>query len=255
MNICGWSPIRYGGGVTTNIIAVSTYLNSKMGMSIGMRSNSLGSDMLENYYSVSSRIGCVSEEAGFFTSPGSPDYLKYLLRYRDVFESTLYRGRLGVEREPGVTLYRPPEPGEKPFLERSHEDFFFLDVSGENNKAAFEAIEMADFCMVFLPGDFQEAVSCLDAYYRYLGPSFFVINKGKRGSGFPLDEFKKTFDIPSERISMIPYCSSLMSACLRGDVDLMIKREAENPNQNEYIKKIHSISNKLVRINKRFTTK
>lgn len=250
MNIVGWSPIRRGGGVTTNIIAVSTYLNSQMGMRVGLRSNSFSSDMLENYYSVSSRIGCISEEQNFFSSLGNPDYLKYVFRYRDVFERTLFKGRLGIEKEPGLTLYRPPEPGESQFPGNDKDEFFFLDLSGENNASAFKALDDADLRMIFLPGDYYEAVGCLMPYHRYLGPSFYVINKGKRGAGFPMEEFKNTFDIPSERISMIPYCSSLMSACLRGDVDLVVKREAENPNQIDYIKKIRSISKKLIRIKK-----
>lgn len=248
MKVACWSPVRGGGGVTSNIVVIASYLSTFCGIRVGIRSNHFSANMLERYISDTSEVGIVAENMGVFSCPGSPDYLKYLFKYKDVFERRLFKGKRGITKGKRLTLYRPPEPGENPFCGNKGEDVFFLDLSGENNFSAYKALEEADLRMIFLPGDFEAAVSCLKNYSKFLTNSFIVINKGTNSNGFPLLDFRRIYGVAPDNIAVIPFCSSLMSACQRGDVDLMIRRMAENPLHAEYMKKIRILTQKLLNI-------
>ncbi|MCQ2537674.1 MAG: hypothetical protein MJ124_04685 [Lachnospiraceae bacterium] len=246
MNIACWGPVRRGGGVTSNIIAISEICSSSFGLKVGLRSNHICSNMVESYISTTREFGRVGEGTEVFSSPGNPDYLKYMLKYSEIFERKLFRGKQSVSRRQSFTLYRPPEPGESPFIRDNKEDIFFLDTSGGNNISVFEALEEADLRLIFLPGEIEAAIGCVNTYSNILERSMILINKGANCPSFPLSRFQSMFAIPNGQIAVIPRCDALMGACYRGEVDLMTRRIAESSEHADYLRKIRSISKKLI---------
>lgn len=246
MEFIFWSAIRYGGGVTTNLLAIAIVCSSYYGVKVGLRSNHFSNRMIERYYSVTSEIGRIADKGEFFSGQNSPDYLRYLYRYRERFDKKIFRGQQNTYKNAGLTLYSPPELNENPFPANTEDELFFLDASGENSLSTYKALESADIMVIFLPCDLEAALNCVEKYPSYIDKAYFIVNKGSRKTGFPMAEFLRKTGILPEKIMVIPYCEALMSACARGDVDIMIKRLAEDPEQAEYVRRIKYIARKFI---------
>ncbi len=248
MKITAWSPGRKSGGVTANIVALSTFLSSRYDVSIGLRSNHFCERMMEDYFSVTSTIKPIAGGNSFFSGWGSPDYIKYLLDYKDKYERRSYRGHMAVGCRGKISLYAPQEPYEDKPFPNTDDELFIVDASGENSYAAFEAMDHADLRMIFLPGDIGEAIHQFRPYKAYAGRALFLFNRRNTREKPTVSDFCQEFKIKRSRVFSLPYCADLERACLRGEVDLMALYHLW-PTDSEYFQKADLIAKKLISLN------
>ncbi len=249
LNIALWSPGRICGGVSSNLAVLATYLSSFCNIGVGLRSNHFSDRMIENYLSETSRKCHFPSHGNFYSVQGSPDYLRFLYLYYEIFGNSLSQDQR-PQQLGRIRLYPPPDSGdETPFLTDNDNDLFMVDASGENSQATFKALDSADLRIIFLPGDPSEAGNQFSSYTDYRDGSLFVFNRCNEDAYREIDRFISGFRINRSNVGVLPVCEMLEHHAILGDVDNMVLFLSRD-RPTEYISRIADLSRRIIELKK-----
>lgn len=224
MKIAFWSNLRGGCGVTTNLACMAAMTAiSGMGRSI----------LLENHYNLNSlgsillapeKVSILREKGEYYNKYG----VEYLLK-------RLYSGESGdvLIHKASVPLlyssifYLPQsyivnrEVFNYEFeLVRSElfqclekfSDFVFVDTETNGNSSSIAILQDVDLIVVNLNQDIASWESFFENYRSLTEKAVFLIGKYRPEYGWDMIRIRRKFQIPRNRIGVVPYNMELQSA-------------------------------------------
>lgn len=245
LKIAFWSNLRGGCGVTTNLACMAAMTAiSGLGRSI----------LLENHYSLNSlgsillapeKISVLKEKGEYYNKYG----IEYLLKRLYSGESSeVLIHKASVPLLYSSVFYLPQsyivnrevfnyefELVRKELFQclEQFSDFVFIDTETNGNFSSIAILQEVDLIVVNLSQDIEVWDSFFENYRSLAEKAVFLIGQYRPEYGWDMTRIRRKFQLPRNRIGVVPYNMELQSAMGDGRTLQFLNRNYQRNSQPE----------------------